>query len=214
MEKNNHILITGGSGLLGMELQKYFPNCNAPDHTRLDITDLNSIHTFKGTYPSIDIVIHCAAYTKVERAETDRAECFNVNVIGTHAIAEAYHDAYFVYISSEYASNPVNFYSYTKLWGEEAVKKNCKNNLIIRTLFKANPFPYAQAFIDQYTYGDYVDVIAPMIVKEIFFETKGLINLGTGRKSIFELARRTRPDISGISVDDVKTVHLPREAKL
>jgi len=61
------------------------------------------------------------------------------------------------------------------------------------------------------TNGDYVDVITPMIVKEILKHNRGIINLGTGRKSMFELARRTKPDIKANSVDDIKNVKLPHD---
>ena len=117
-----------------------------------------------------------------------------------------------MFISSEYAVNPVNWYSYTKQLAENIIKANCKDYLIIRTLFKANPFPYEYAFFDQETYGDYVDVIAPMVATAILCHEKGIIQIGTGKKTIFELARRTRPEIKAISVDDIKDVKLPKEA--
>jgi dTDP-4-dehydrorhamnose reductase len=123
---------------------------------------------------------------------------------------KAFPDAYFVYISSEQVKIPTNFYLYTKLWGEEMVKLH-KNYLIIRTLFKPNPFPYERAFIDQYTCGDYVDVIVPLIIKEILRKTNGTIDIGTGRKTIYELAKRTVPNIKTISVDDIKNVKLPHD---
>jgi len=195
--------LTGGGGLLGTELQKYLA-CYAPTSKEFDILFPGAIDR------EYDVVIHAAAYTDVTKAETDRKACFNLNVEGTANMLKLFPDAYFVHISTEYANNPVNFYSYTKLWGEDLVKKH-PNHLIIRTLFKANPFPYEYAFIDQYTQGDYVDVIAPMIAKEIRRESTGTITLGTGRKNMFQLARRTRPDIKGIMVDDIKDVKLPKD---
>ena len=199
------ILLTGGHGLLGTELQKYF-TCEAPDSKKLDITDVNTMVKYDP-----DIVIHAAAYTDVTKAETDKERCFNVNVRGTYNLTQIFPKAYFVYISSEYAKNPVNFYSQTKQWGEEMVIRYCANHLIIRTLFKASPFPYKYAFFDQWSQGDSVDIIAPMIVKEILRGSVGLHNIGTGRKTMFELARRTVPDIKAISVDDIKDVRLPKD---
>lgn len=199
----SRIFMTGGSGLLGQEIQKHI-GVFAPSSKEFDILYP------KGIDREYDVVIHSAAYTDVTKAETDRKTCFDVNVNGTINMLKLFPEAYFVYISTEYCNNPVNFYSYTKLWGEDLVKKH-KNHLIIRTLFKPNPFPYEYAFIDQYTQGDYVDVIAPMIVKEIILGSQGTITLGTGRKNMFELARRTRPDIKGIMVDDIKGVKLPKD---
>ena len=198
------ILITGGSGLLGKHLTKYFPYAEVPPHYEFDVTKpiVNA--------GECDTVIHLAGFTNVTRAEIDKKACFDLNVTGTKNLREAYPDARFIYISSEYVKNPVNYYSFTKLWGESVVKE-MDNYLIIRTLFKDNPFPYMEAFVDQYTTGDYVDVIAPLIAKAIIEGRSGTIDIGTGRKTMFELARRTQPDIKGISVDDVKDVMLPRD---
>lgn len=200
------VLLTGGSGLLGKELQKYI-TCVAPSHKEMDIADMNSLISYDP-----DVVIHCAAYTDVAKAEKEKEECFKTNVTGTYNLATVFKYRYFIYISSEYAVNPINYYSQTKQMGEEIVRSICPSHLIIRTLFKPNPFPYKYAFFDQFTNGDYVDVIAPMIASEIMKRSTGIINIGTGKKSIFELARRTKPHIKAISVDDVKDVKIPKEA--
>lgn len=201
---DNKILMTGGSGLLGRELQKYI-RCNAPDSKTFNI--LNE-HTMTKYAP--DIVIHCAAYTNVARAEGQKKECFEMNVLGTYNLVKLFPKAYFVYISTEYALNPVNFYASTKKWGEEIVQTYSDNHMIVRSLFKARPYPYEYAFFDQYTYGHYVDIIAPMIASFIMQKRKGIQHVMTEKKSMFELARMTRPEIKGISVDDIKDVKLPK----
>lgn len=200
----NNILYTGGSGLLGKHLKKYL-NFYAPFHSEFDVT---RPETLMGDYK---IVIHAAAYTDVPKAEIEKDKCFAINVKGTYNMVKTFPNAYFVYISSEQVKVPVNFYCHTKLWGEEMVKDYHSNYLIIRTLFKDNPFPYKEAFIDQFTCGDYVDVIAPMIAKEIIKGHTGTIDVVTERKTIFELARRTVPDIKGISVNDIKDVKIPHD---
>ena len=213
------ILLTGGSGVLGTELQKYI-ECYAPSHADFDILDVDG-NLAKLNVKQYDIVIHSAAYTDVPGAEIEKKKCFDINVKGTLRLLQAFPSAFFVYISSEYANKPMNYYSWTKLWGEEMVEKSLSPYLIVRTLFKPNPFPYEYAFFDQYTTGDYVDVIAPMIVKEIMKGSKKdnglhrreMISLGTGRKTMFELARRTKPNIKAITIDDVKGVVLPKDYK-
>jgi dTDP-4-dehydrorhamnose reductase len=199
----SNVLYTGGSGLLGTEMKKYL-KFDAPRHSVMDITQPE---TLKGDYKT---VVHAAAYTEVTMAEIEKEKCININVVGTANMVKAFPNAYFVYISSEQVKIPTNFYLYTKLWGEEMVKLH-KNYLIIRTLFKPNPFPYAKAFYDQYTQGDYVNIIAPMIVQAIFDERHGTIDIGTERKTIYELAKRTVPDIQTISVNDIKNVRLPND---
>ena len=201
----NYNILTGGSGLLGKKLQKY-TTCLAPSHTELDIT---KPETLKG---DPDFIIHCAAYTDVTKAETDKKGCFDVNVMGTVNLLKAYPNAIFIYISSEYANKPVNYYSETKRAGELAVEAMAKTYLIIRTLFKPNPFPYTKAFYDQYTQGDYVDVIAPLIAKEIkTFIPNRTIYVGTGRKTMLELAQVSKPHIPATSVRLVKGVKLPND---
>lgn len=197
----NRILLTGGSGLLGKHLKI---NADRPSHQELDITKDIPVKKY-------DLVIHAAAYTNVEKAETDEINCFRVNVMGTLKLLKAYPSTPFVYISSEYAYKPVNFYSTTKAMAEELVELHPRH-LIIRTLFKPRPWKYPKAFIDQYTMGDYVDVIAPLIEKTIeeWDGKNKMIYVGTGRKTIYSLARQTR-DVEPISVNDIKGVKIPND---
>ncbi len=193
-------LITGASGLLGQHLKI---EADRPSHAEMDITD---IPLNWDVYNYYDLMIHCAAFTNVQGAEDRKKECFDVNVKGTLNLLNAYPDTPMVYISSEYARNPTNFYSLTKQMAEELVlyRGNC---LIIRTLFKATPWPFDKAFTDQYTSGDYVDVIAPLIEEEInkWGRTgKRLVYVGTGRKTIYDLAVRTKPDVIPNSIKDMK----------
>lgn len=203
----NKILMTGGSGLLGRHLKI---EADRPTHKELDITDSHTpwvIHPY-------DLIVHCAAYTQVQEAEINKWVCFDVNVTGTLNLLIAYPEAPIVYISSEYARKPVNFYSLTKHIAEELVMTQ-PNYLIIRTLFKPNPWPFDKAFIDQWTEGDYVDVIAPLIDKEIrewSGKGKRTIYVGTGRKTIYELAKRTKLDVIPNSIKDMK-VSIPADYK-
>ncbi len=215
------ILITGGSGLLGKQLLPLMQAENGdgylfdrvyidtPSHQELDIT--------KEIAPNqkYDLIIHSAAYTDVVGAETNHEACFDTNVMGVYNLLMAYPDTPIVYISSEYAYKPVNYYSKTKLLGEVVVKQLAKRYFIIRTLFKPTPFPFPKAFVDQYTQGDYVDRIAPMIKREIMHwltkDKSKFMYVGTGRKTIYDLAKRTRPDVVACSVDDIQGVVLPKD---
>ncbi len=193
----NKILITGGTGKLGTELKKHL-NGDYMGSADLDFTKKIN----KGDY---NLILHIGAYTDVRKAESEEAEkCFQVNTYGTFNLVRTYKDVPFIYISTEYAKNPVSVYALTKLLGEEIVKTH-PNHLIIRTLFKPTPFPFDKAYIDQYTQGDYVDVIAKLLadrVKNWDKKTSGTEYLGTGRKTMFELAKRTRPDVEPNSVED------------
>lgn len=189
------ILLTGAGGLLGRYLQI---KAYRPTHREMDIT--------KPMLPKkFEMIIHAAAYTNVQKADTEKRQCFNVNVYGTLNLLESFPNTPFVYISSEYVKNPVNFYSVTKYLAEELVK-TAENYLIIRTLFKVYPWPFEKAFTDQYTNGDYVNVIAPLIEQEIEkWDGKGkkMVYVGTGRKTIYELAKRTKPDVIPNSIKEM-----------
>lgn len=202
--KMARILLTGGSGLLGTELRRHL-DFIAPTHSEMDI--LKPETYVKNDF---DIVVHAAAYIKQSAAENeDKMKCYMTNVLATKWLCEFYRGAKFVYISSEYAFNPVNWYSNTKKWGEDVVKNFAKDFLIIRTLFKPRPFPHDKACVDQWTYGDYVDVIAPMIIANLHKD--GIIHLGTGRKTTYELAKQTKPDVIPCLVDDITSVKLPKD---
>lgn len=194
----NKILITGGNGRLATELKKHLPG----DYLNKEELDFTKPITLQTKY---DLILHAGAYTNVKNAETDGKEvCFITNAYGTFNLVEYYKDTPFIFISSEYAHNPISVYALTKKIGEEIVKTH-KNHLIIRTIFKPNPFPFPNAYIDQYTQGDYVDIIAKLLAKRVLEwdkKTSSLEYLGTGRKTMFELAKRTRPDVLPNSVDD------------
>jgi len=191
------ILLTGGSGRLGTELRKLI-ECDAPSHRKLDVTK-------KIFWPrDYALIIHCVGFTSVARAETEKTKCFNTNVIGTYNMALHFTGIPFVHISTEYVYNPVNFYSRTKVMSEKMLRNP---SLCIRTLFKPRPYPFNRAWTDQYTRGDYVDVIAPMIVGEILRWDKKCsrtVDVGTGRKSIYELAKQSRPRVKKAKLAETK----------
>ena len=204
----NRILITGGFGTLGTELQKHI-KCIAPTRKEFDITKPISMNDFS-------LIIHSAAYIDVVKAEIEKKECYTANVWGTVNMLKSYPCIPFVFISTEYAKNPVNYYSETKLAGETAVKALAKNYLIIRTLFKAVPYPYDKAFTDKWTNGDEVTTIAPLVAKKIKDWLKNdlssqTINIGTGRKTFYDIAVKSKPNIKKCSINDIKDVVLPTD---
>ena len=188
-------LITGGSGRLGTELKKHFKG-QYPTHKEFDITEF--------TATDWDFIIHMAGYTNVDKAEIERFQCFKANVLGTYNLLSHFPDKPFVFISSEHV-NARGVYFQSKLIGELLIKNLAKNYLIIRTLFKPNPWPFEYAFADQVTQGDYVDVIAPLIAGKIkqWDGKSEVVYVGTVRKTIFDLAKRTKSDVKPNSVNDL-----------
>lgn len=216
-------LLTGGSGLLGQELQKLI-KCQAPSREAFNISSNKFQEWYKNNQWGYDLIIHCAAYTDLVSAETNKQECYNVNVIGTRNLTSL--GIPMLYISTEYVfdgergtyaetdyPNPRNFYAYTKLLGEYESRRT--RSVVIRCLFKPRPFEHAAACIDQFTTGDYVDVIAREIALAIkkFNDLPETIHIGTGRKSTYDIAKQTR-DVIPITIESIGAVRLPKDTSL
>ena len=143
-------LITGSNGQLGRELTARIPNAIATDADTLDITDFDSVQKFVREH-NIDTIINCAAYTAVDRAESDIELATRINVTGPENLAKT--GCKLVHISTDYvfdgtghtpykttdSTNPISVYGKTKLAGENAVLNNNNNAVIIRTAWLYSP---------------------------------------------------------------------------
>ena len=92
-------LITGCNGQLGRELTARIPNAIATDSDTLDITDFDAVQKFVREN-NIDTIINCAAYTAVDRAESDVDLATRVNVNGPENLART--GCKLVHISTDY----------------------------------------------------------------------------------------------------------------
>lgn len=147
------VLITGAKGQLGSDLVNILSTINGYEvigfgRDSLDITDLVNVQQiFRSVMP--DLVIHSAAYTKVDQAEAEPDAAFLVNAIGTRNVAKVSEEvnAKLVYISTDYvfngtASSPINefeptsplgVYGKSKLAGEQFVRDFHSKYFIVRT---------------------------------------------------------------------------------
>ena len=75
-------LITGGSGILGTELKKLFPNSFFPSHSVLDITNHEMVFDYFSKN-EFDLIIHTAAMTSVRQCESEKNLAWKTNVDGT-----------------------------------------------------------------------------------------------------------------------------------
>ena len=146
------VLVTGANGMLGQDLCPILEDNGfdviETDIHNLDITQEDAVYKFlQETKP--DYVIHCAAYTNVDKAEEDIETATKINVLGSENLAKACQkiDATMICISTDYVfdgtkttpylpddeANPINVYGKTKFEGEEAVRKNCEKHYIART---------------------------------------------------------------------------------
>lgn len=145
------VLVTGANGQLGYDVAKelYKQNITCYGATRqdFDIVDFEATEKFIINYMP-DAVIHCAAYTDVDKAEDEQVLCYLVNVSATDNIAKICKkiNAKMLYISTDYVfdgnkdgfyevddePNPINVYGKTKLLGEQAVQKILDKYFIVR----------------------------------------------------------------------------------
>lgn len=146
------ILVTGANGMLGQDLcpmlEKQGYSVIKTDIDSLDITDESSIQKVLNTNKP-DLIIHCAAFTQVDKSEETPELVMKINAQGTQNIAQAASklDVPIVYLSTDYVfdgegnakllpeskTNPINQYGLSKLKGEDAVKTYCQKYYIVRT---------------------------------------------------------------------------------
>ena len=155
-----NILITGCNGQLGNEIQLLQSGC--PQHTfyntdvaELDITDQEAIEAFVSRN-NIDGIVNCAAYTAVDKAESNEQLCTLLNATAPGYLAKAIdrRGGWMIQVSTDYVFDgthhtpyletdsvcPNSVYGRTKLAGEQLVQQACRQSMIIRTAWLYSPF--------------------------------------------------------------------------
>ena len=159
------VVVTGSNGQLGRELASL-----AQDHPRFHFTflsredfplqDAGKIVRWLDTNP-IDLFIHGAAYTAVDKAESEKEMALLINATATGLIAShlAKKQAKLIYISTDYVfdglsssplteespTDPINWYGFTKREGEKLALQNNPKSMVIRTSWLYSP--YGQNFV-------------------------------------------------------------------
>lgn len=147
------ILVTGANGQLGSELKELSSHYSQfewvfADRSVLDLSDLASISKVLETIQP-QIIINCAAYTAVDKAETETelAEVLNHQAVGVMAQWSAANACRMVHVSTDYVfdgnsnvalteeapTGPINVYGQTKLAGEQACLRANPDSIVIRT---------------------------------------------------------------------------------
>jgi len=154
------ILITGSNGQLGNEMQQAtarFPFFNyiCTDVAELDICDKNALDAFVKAN-KVDVIVNCAAYTAVDKAEDDVELCYKINRDAVRNIADVANENKLkvVHVSTDYVFDGTNYLPYTedmpvcpatvygksKLEGEQVLMENCSNAVILRTAWLYSSF--------------------------------------------------------------------------
>ena len=159
MQSKHKILVTGANGQLGREMRRLgeaSPNTYIfTDIDELDIANEAAVEEFV-TNEKIDVIVNCAAYTNVERAEQEPllAEHINAYAVGNLARVAAQHNATLFHISTDYVfgsegntprtedmpTNPLGVYGHSKLQGEKAIAESGCKAIIIRTAWLYSEF--------------------------------------------------------------------------
>jgi len=147
------LLITGAYGQLGNEMRvalERYPHLESifTDVDTLDITDKNAVDAFVELHQP-NVLINCAAYTAVDKAEDDLALCYKINCDAVRNLGEVAqaHGIRVIHISTDYvfdgtshipytedmAVSPTNVYGKSKLAGERELRRVCPGAIIIRT---------------------------------------------------------------------------------
>lgn len=175
------MLVTGAAGLLGSAVVAAFREAGRPvlayGHHELDVTDPAAVRArVRGDRPST--VVHCAAFTQVDRAEDEPERAWAVNRDGTRAVAQACAavGARLLYLSTDFVFDgqgrrpyrpddptaPLGVYGASKRAGEEAVRAEAAEWAIVRTSWLYGPGGrnFVDAILDRATRGDPLRVVA------------------------------------------------------
>ena len=151
------LLITGGLGLLGTEIARVFDRSagiRTTDREEWDVTDPEACRREVDAFRP-DVVIHCAGYTAVDRAESEAEKALLLNVEGTRNVARACRGrgALMVTFGTDYIfdgassrpyreedpANPLSVYGKTKWAAEEALQEEGGDHLLVRTQWMFGP---------------------------------------------------------------------------
>lgn len=154
------ILVTGSNGQLGNEIRQLsaqFPGCSFvfTDVSELDISDIQAIRNFPDI-EKIQCIINCAAYTAVDKAETDQEKAMLINGTATGNLAMVSREtgALLIHVSTDYVfdgknyrpyrendiPNPLSVYARSKYQGETEIMSKAYKALIMRTSWLYSSF--------------------------------------------------------------------------
>lgn len=186
--------------------------------------DINKKATWKNNIPkSTTTIINLIANT--DTYSSDAFGMFNTNYRGVVDLVEYCNNnnIKLVHFSTDYVyensrtcaketnkAKPTTAYAVSKLLADEYIMKHSNEYLILRGAQKIDPFPYDKAFTNIYGNFDYADVIADIVIDMVKSGAEGLYNIGTHKKSMFDLAKQSKPDV----LEAIAPDHFPKDVTM
>lgn len=250
------VVVTGKNGQLGWELMQLAERYSHlfdflfTDRSQLDLVDENSItHFFQQYQPAY--FIHCAAYTAVDKAESEQHIAYKINAAAVSQIARhcKKSNTVLIHISTDYvfdgkgitpykidtATDPINYYGYTKRVGEELALQNNPATVVIRTswLYSSHGHNFVKTMLrlmkerdlvkvvsDQRGCPTYAHDLAEAIMQIVTTAHHNTLHAGifhysnTGETNWYEFAKAIR-DTAGLTctVEPITTAEYPTPAK-
>jgi len=212
------IFLLGGTGKLGRRLVEVLKRKNidffSPTHPECEIEDIEQIRKYV-EMERPNVILHSAGFVNTLKSEVNRERCVEVNVLGTYNIVQLCREykIRLVYISTEYvfsgkedvyipssSIDPKNIYGLTKGCGELIVR-TLNDYIVIRAPFIRDvEFPYEDAFTNQHTSRQYVHEITEDIINCSVSNEIGIKHIVGKYQSVYELAKETNSEVSGVEV--------------
>ena len=209
--RTGRMLITGANGLLGKEITRYFSNgfeVYPTDLAECDVTSAKECMQIVGGFRP-EVVVHCAAYTAVDRAEREEKAAFALNADGTRNVALACreHRSLLVTFSTDYVFDgaserpyaeddpvdPLSVYGRSKLAAEEAVREVAPDFLLLRTqwLFGAHGRSFVSSILERAEKGEEFKVVSdqkgsPTYTRDLADAVRRLLD--TGARGVFHFS--------------------------
>lgn len=194
------VLVTGGRGMLGQDLVSVLSEkheVSAPKRSKLDLTDRGMIKDCLEAY-SPDVVVNCAAYAQVDKAEEEIEQAYAVNAFGAQniAFAAAKQGCALCHVSTDYVfdgskkmftpfdqTNPLNVYGMSKLTGEWYVRWALNRFYIVRTswLYGKHGNNFVDAILKKAASGEDLKVVHDQVGAPTW-----TVSLATAIKSLID----------------------------
>lgn len=208
------VLVTGGHGRLGKELQRIAPDFLYPTHEQMDFTKIAPVERMVQRN-DVTKIIHLGALTSVTKCEEDRKLAWKINVEGTKNIVKICREynltlwymstpCVFDGESAPYFENsipsPKNYYGKTKAIGEQLVSSLDDYKIIRSNFVPKEKWPFEGAYTDRF--GTYIyahDLAWWMLMLKLQHPVNHIC--GSKRMSMYELAKITTPEVKPIKME-------------